>query len=785
MKKLIFSALAIIGLLAVSCNKEKEAPVLRTDEPVNTHTVSIKATIAEGTRTSYTDDKTFAWKENDSITVVTLSPDEDYIRLCTFYAQSAGPETIFSGEVEEGYTLYSMAFYSAAGSSVFFGDDGNIYFYLPTWTVIDGDSKTEYTVESSNPLANLPLIGVQMDEENTYQFYTATGAAKFTVTDVPEGAAYLVLEMSDVPLSGQFTWDDQGIITNDSAREGRYTYTGTDGNTYTAYYAPRYVIYEFERNADGTVTVYMPLPVGKIPAGTTLSFYDEDLETALYTRTIPTDIPINRNQVTDVASFSATCDWESIGYGYYFDYPTFYYMTDDADKENDDIVLAMASVEFFKDKNRPGVYRIENPYPIAAEKRGYTIKSDYALDEYLTFTVLKDNTVNYDLIYTGYEVSNSAETNQAFLACPGMFGEDNSFNFVPKYQADGTPQQIFLSAYYLFGDSYYYWLNSGTTHWMLTYIFFPGVEDQLDMSFDVALKGLVDNTPAQPVAKASLTIGDDIPAADLIIAQDAEEAEQLIADGKALRVTTGGEYNVNFAPDAPTGTYRAFAKLVMPDDFTQASNLLLASEEEMDYFRTDEDRKLTYDDILGNYTANAQYYINRWYNATDFTMTVEESDDVLSGDIMFTNFCPEYAKAAVKTGTVTYLPVYGWFDTATGVVTVPTGQAVYSVKSAMGGGSTTYTIEDYDDAENLTFYLKDTGVLYTKKYIVFMKGTSFVGVIDEQTTFNRSDVTPAAPARKARRQGTAVTTDDLRLSRVQSVADQAIGFKGRIDRPVK
>ena len=105
MKKLIFSALALIGLLAVSCNKEKEMPVLRTDEPVNTHTVSIKASIAPETRTSYADDKTFSWVENDSITVVTLSPDEEYIRLVTFYAQSSGPETIFSGEVEEGYTL--------------------------------------------------------------------------------------------------------------------------------------------------------------------------------------------------------------------------------------------------------------------------------------------------------------------------------------------------------------------------------------------------------------------------------------------------------------------------------------------------------------------------------------------------------------------------------------------------------------------------------------------------------------------------------------------------------
>ncbi len=76
MKKLIFSALALIGLLAVSCNKEKEMPVLRTDEPVNTHTVSIKASIAPEPRASYADDQPFSWVEKDSIPVGTLSPAE-------------------------------------------------------------------------------------------------------------------------------------------------------------------------------------------------------------------------------------------------------------------------------------------------------------------------------------------------------------------------------------------------------------------------------------------------------------------------------------------------------------------------------------------------------------------------------------------------------------------------------------------------------------------------------------------------------------------------------------
>ncbi|MBQ9892242.1 MAG: hypothetical protein IJM35_03680, partial [Bacteroidales bacterium] len=194
MKKYLYGILALAGILTISCNKVAEPEVVVPESAAGKHLVSIKASIAPETRTSYADDKSFSWVKDDSITVITLSPDEQYIRLSTFYAQSSGPETVFTGEVEEGYTLYTMAFYTAANSGVAFGGEGdsNIYFYLPSGTAIDGDPETEYTVESANPLANMPLIGVQQ-EDDSYLFYSATGAAKFTFTDIPEGASYFVV----------------------------------------------------------------------------------------------------------------------------------------------------------------------------------------------------------------------------------------------------------------------------------------------------------------------------------------------------------------------------------------------------------------------------------------------------------------------------------------------------------------------------------------------------------------------------------------------------------------
>ena len=771
MKRFFLFAAALVGLLAVSCNKEKDMPVAIDRVAGPTHTVSFKATIAPETRTSYADDKTFSWKEKDSVIVLTLSPDEQYIRLTTFYAESAGTETIFSGEVEEGYTLYNLAFYTAAGSGVAFGgeDDSNIYFYLPSGTYIDGDSKTDYTVESANPLANLPLIG-QQQEDNSYRFYTATGAAKFTFTDVPEGAAYFVVEMSDEPLSGYFTWNENGIITNDSAREGTYTYTGSDGQEHTARYANRFVFYHFERNADGTGTVYMPLPVGRIPAGARIAFYDEDLETILYSRPVRSDIPIDRNKVTEVAPFSASHAWESMGIGAYYDLPVFYYMTPEADRETDDILGQMSQVEFFQDVNMPGVYRFENPYKKAAEDRGYTIDEEYAkdMDDYLVMTILKNGSVVYDDYYTGYKYSSSTGGTTAdvhpFAACPSNWGDDNSFNFVAKYNEAGVPTNAFLSSLYLYerDGGVYYWNWPDSWSYMWTTVLFPDATEQLDLNCSVSMAEMVDDTPAHPTAKVDVKLGEDLTGAYLVIAPDKATAEEMIAAGKATLADGTGNFTAPFPEDAPSGVYYAFAKTVPVEGLTENCALLFQAEEEYEYFRTDMDRQLTMADIVGTYTTEEYYFTLKQYKVTGYgwtpapktlTMVIEESDNPLSGDIMFTDICPELVKAITGAKSPTPSPVYGWFDTATGVITIDTGQPAYTV------GKNYYTVGNID-GEAVGLYLKEPGVVFCKKNIAFLLNGALdadyevpEGWTNAEATFTRSG-SSSAPAAKAPAQTT-------------------------------
>ena len=747
MKKFFFFAVALTGLLAVSCNKEKEAPV--AVEPGSTRTVSIKAVITPGTRTSYENDKTFSWKKGDVVLVMTS--DETYIHLREFTAESDGPETVLTGEVPEGETLSSNAFYTAKESYVAFGSDegdNNIYLNFPSFTYIDGDSETYYTVDSANPLMNLPLVGFKGESDDTFVFQTAAGAVKFTFTDIPEGVAYLAVEGSANYLSGQFAFDGTGVAKMENYRPGTYEY---NDNTYS--YASRYVAYHFDRNADGTGTIYMPMPVGEIPAGARLDFYDAELENVLYSRSLRSAIPIERNRVTEVAAFSAASDWESMGTGAYYDMAPFYYMTAEDDRETDDIVYHMSQVEFFRDKNRPGVYRFENPYKKAAEDRGYEIDPEFLedMDDYLELTVLQDGTIIYDDYYTGYKYA--ASTGEAtvdvhpFAACPGNWGDENSFNFVAKVTEDGVPMNAFLSSLYLYArdGGYYYWNWPDSWSYMWTTVLFPDAEEQLDLNCSVTLLEIADDTPAHPTAKVEVKLGDDLVGAYVVVAQDRASAEEMFAAGKGTLAEEEGTVIAPFPEDAPTGVYYAYAKTVPAEGLTANCSLLFGDDEEYEYFRSDMDRGLTLDDIVGSYSAKDYYFTIKQYKRTGYgwtssaqtlTMVVEESDNPLSGDIMFTEIVPELAKA-VSNRTATMTPVYGWFDTATGVITIDVGQTACTYRNDY------YTLGNID-GEAVSLYLVEPGVVTCKKNIAFLLNGQMneyevpEGWTNAGTTFNRT-----------------------------------------------
>jgi hypothetical protein len=233
----------------------------------------------------------------------------------------------------------------------------------------------------------------------------------------------------------------------------------------------------------------------------------------------------------------------------------------------------------------------------------------------------------------------------------------------------------------------------------------------------------------------------------------------MIAAGNATQATESGSYIAPLPEDAPTGTYYAYAKTIPVEGLTENCALLFASEEDFDYYRSDMDRGLTLDDVVGSYSASNYYFTLKQYKRTGYgwtsaaqtmTMVIEESDNPLSGDIMFTDICPELVKA-IAGRNITSSPVYGWFDTATGVILIDPGQTAYTYNSS------TYTVANID-GEAVSLYLQEPGVVYCKNNIAFLLNGEMdpsygvpEGWTNAETTFNRSG-SSKAPAKVPARQ---------------------------------
>lgn len=785
MKKYVSGLLALVTVFAVSCKKEMEAPV---ENPAagGRHTVTIRATYGDAdTRTTYVNDKTFSWVETDSIYVTTLSPDGQYIRIEVLYAESAGAETVFSGEIEDGYTLDDMAFYTATGSYVAFGqafdeNDDNIYYYLPSAVRVDGDDSIYYTVSSENPLENLPLIGVRM-EDGSYQFQTAAGAAKFQLESVPEGAVYFALE-GDVPLSGFFTFDDSGVIRTSTAKSGTYERQDSDGETYRAYYAPHYVYYHFQADSDGKATLYIPLPVGEVPAGTTVTLYDQDFN-ALYSRQVKNAIPIERNKVTEIATLKAVHEWVSLGKAQFIDNYMWNLMSFTSDK--------YVEVEVFQDSGARNCFKLSKPYGAAATAFKYTVPFAYRKTmtgpDDMILTIQNEDRVSFEtphntgMLHPSYKNSqNKMIETQLVHPGSGYLGYyDDSHNTVIKYQDNGLPAQIQLAPIY-------WWIinaNTGSGNWTgglgthkennLVRVIFPGCTDETyDLEGSVVYKEIVDNSPAQAIASVSVYLGVDVQGGQLVIAASYADAKAALASGIGVtEITASGTYEVNLPANAPTGDYTVYLKTRASGSLAEGAGMLYESEP-FRYFNASDDRQLQLSDVIGTWTdTEVEMYFNPtiWdedetnddSNAYDWqegpftvSFTLEESDDAEAGQVMLTAFSEDgVGFCGVDT------PIYGSFDSAHGLIVFEANQPIYSFTDDESGTTYGIVFEDYmnDSHEPVqwVFELSEDKTTLTQNYEYFtysywnldkdsFAGYSNIVMYDPQLTKGTSAASPAA-----------------------------------------
>lgn len=680
MKKLLYGALALAGIFAVSCNKEKDVTV-SPELTGKTHTVVLKASFVEegGTRTTYADNKTFSWQEGDIAMVRVANEETEKWYWAPFTAQSTAAVTEFVGEVEDGYEPYDMAVYvpgeSFVSSMVY--DGSTVSIVVPISYHLDGyglgeDEKGNATpywnsvsVSSENPLAALSLVSTVKDDELYFQ--TGMGVLNVNLTDVDPTATHIRIATAGKYL-GNYLMVKDAQISNESPYVDE-----EEGQTYST----SYMEYYFEPVGDGKVSLMIPMPVGTLPAGSAIAVFDAD-NNILFSRTFSKDVVVERNKILTLAPLKAKDEWVSLGTGKFGDH---YYFNPNYDVD----------VEIQRNAANPNEYRLVNPYAPYLELAEYEATGDeYGPDPYFVFRVLKkgervgsvtvthDDLVYFEDFYTG-RIDDDYGVDAAFIhpsAWSSFTENDWLRSIVVKYQADGvTPANIQLAPVV-------YWLtdpDEGSGYWTsgnylnennLIEIRFPGAE-RIDLDASVSFAEMVDSAPEQSIALVAFEHSSVITEAKIVIAADAADAAAALADASRYTVATeAGEYEVLLPANAPSGDYYVYAQTAVSGDVTPACAQLLVSKS-FKYFNPEDDKGYQLEDVIGSYSMNNYYYLNGWRQTT-MTMTVEESDDPLAGDIMITRMCPELIQ---NYGAVTFTgAVYAYFNTATGEIEIPGGQ---------------------------------------------------------------------------------------------------------------
>lgn len=192
---LLFMAAAVLA----ACQKEKE----NVAEPAapGTYTYTIEAGHGE-TRTDYAADGAFTWTAGDQISV--LFNNGTLNKFFTLTAAAPGATAVFSGEIEEGYTIGAAdgtetdkkiwALYPASDQHSY--TDGTVSFYV--------QPSADFTQTGFS--ANIPM-GAQATEEGTLSFKNLASTYKFIVKGLDpsiQNVKFTVYNQSTHALSGSW-----------------------------------------------------------------------------------------------------------------------------------------------------------------------------------------------------------------------------------------------------------------------------------------------------------------------------------------------------------------------------------------------------------------------------------------------------------------------------------------------------------------------------------------------------------------------------------------------------
>lgn len=610
MKKFIYSVLAVAALAACAKELDKQSPEKASEDVVGDNLVAITASVEESSKTAYADNKTFSWLAGDLIRVrVSNGSNAGY---ANFKTTEGGSTATFSASLSDYYRPSGNAVYPANLSPAISGEDFLItlpqqYFYNRGNE--NDPSKYTYTGDA-NPLKTVPLIG-DLQPDGSYKFKTAMGVAHFKVTDVAEGTSFVALYANE-NIRGKFKVVDGAVSLENYVSDG--------GNM--AYF----VVTPAE---DNSVSVYFPLPVGTLSAGFEIRLLDSKGSATLFSQVSKKPITIERNKITEVAPFKGSYSWESIGKGKFYD--NFLWTN-----------LGLAAntpveVEIAKNLTEPGSYKLIDPYGAAATLAGKTVadtRSDFAFkilkagDKVYNTTTTLDDWVFYDSVESGVADAYSTTYNLNFPGTWTSYAAESSWgrNYVARYQSDGTsPANILVAPIYLYGDDNYWTAKAiDLAHDDIIQIVFPE-QELISVNASLSFVEISDDTPAQPIAKASVAFGSAFKQVALVAAADATAAAAAFQDASLVSFAiTGGDVEVKLPADAPSGKYAIYASFVPADGMNSMLATTIVSEE-FQYDRSDETwtelgTGKYYDDIVAYYcdlTSNKYAEVQILQNPND------------------------------------------------------------------------------------------------------------------------------------------------------------------------
>ena len=584
MKKVLYSVLALAGLLTLSCAKEIDAPNAESAQE-NLVPLTLTASYDVATKVTYEGLKTFGWEANDSIKVRCVSGDNKEDGWYALGAKAAGATAQFVGDVPDTYTPRDYAFYPGFKQNITGTTSAPavrlpVTYYLdevdassnPIAPHIDPSNCTKVYVSSANPLQFLPSVG-SLQEGGSFKFQAAYGVLNIQMTDLDDAASGLRLVGTADAYMGNYLMLDK---TDLCYKIGAKYVSPSSGSTLST----TYIQYWFYPKADHTASIYLPVPVGTLPAGCSIDIVDEK-GTVLYKQTFAKDVEVQRGKITTLAPFKAKYDWTLVGTGKFIDaflWESFGF-TDPVD------------VKIETSGN--GNYRLENPYGVAAQTYKYEIPATATgPDAYLDFSVVpvgsslhsvtttKKGLVDFSDYYTGLV---SAEYGvDPYIAHPGgwssLRNESNfAHNIVTKFAADGeTPAVVQLAPIYVWltdpatgsgsWTNYAGWMGGGFAGPSyaknnLIQILFPGQTELTDLQANVSFVEITDPTPAQATAKVKVVMGKDIASLSMVIAANANDAVTALTSGTDVvtTATASGDFSVKLPANAPSGDYYVYS----------------------------------------------------------------------------------------------------------------------------------------------------------------------------------------------------------------------------------